>query len=164
MPNHSEIKSRPSFEITSKLTSTIDSNDSKNKNSRDLTSSHAISECLEEHQITSFKSKQGNHEPCYFDIDRHFSYQLIEDESDIYHHFCYQLLEDDPETSSKELNESETSSEEHSSNHEVNYNPEDLRINYSHLEKSINMPISFSIAENISSSSFNPYSKTFNLY
>ena len=67
------------------------------------------------------------------------------------------------ENSSKEINTSETSLKECSSNHKANFNHECLRINDSHLDKSINMPVSSSVTETSSSSSSNLDHKTSNL-
>ena len=51
----------------------------------------------DEFPIVSFESKQDDCESCDSEINVHFAYQLLEDESDIDHHFRYQLLEKDPE-------------------------------------------------------------------
>ena len=90
-----------------------ESNDSKPKPSCDLTSrpfifesdifeyleETAIFDYLEEYSIYSSKSKYDNNESCDLEIDLHFSYQLLEDESDIDNHFSHQMLQYEPSSS-----------------------------------------------------------------
>ena len=65
-----------------------------------------------------------------------------------------------PETLSKQLNASKKPSEVFSLNHKVNFNHEALRINDSHLDKSISMTVVSSVTEISSSFSSNPRTKS----